>query len=161
MDRKIYLDLDGVLANFDKAAGAILGTDNIYKYEFTHGSEAFWAKMHTVKDVFSTFEPMDDAWDLMGAVGHLNVSILTALPKTNGAAVRRAKRKWVKEYWGDYPVITCFTKDKPNFCEPGSILVDDRTINRKAWEAKGGILIHHTSAADTITALRAIGVPVK
>jgi hypothetical protein len=61
MERKIFLDLDGVLANFDKAAGAILGTDNIYKYEFAHGSEAFWAKMHTVKDVFSTFEPMDDA----------------------------------------------------------------------------------------------------
>jgi hypothetical protein len=123
-----------------------------------HGAEEFWRRVHTVKDVFSTFEPMADSWDLMGALDGLDVSILTAKPKTNGASVARQKRQWVKDWWGDYKVITCFTKDKPNYCEPGAILIDDRTVNRANWERMGGILIHHTSAANTLTTLRALSV---
>jgi hypothetical protein len=66
--RKIFVDLDGVLADFDKAAAAILKTDNIYRYEFMHGAEEFWKRVHTDKNFFGAMEPMEDSWDLMGGI---------------------------------------------------------------------------------------------
>jgi hypothetical protein len=47
----IYVDLDGVLANFDKAAEGILKTDNIYKYEFVWGPDKFWEGINTLPEL--------------------------------------------------------------------------------------------------------------
>jgi hypothetical protein len=155
----LYLDLDGVLADFDKAAGAQLGTDNIYKYEFIWGQSKFWQKINISEEFFADLEPMPDAWDLLGAVRHLNPIILTALPHTNAEAVDRQKREWVGDNLGyGLEVITCQTKDKPNYCKPGDILIDDRAINRDAWIKAGGTYIIHTTAARTIGTLQALGI---
>jgi hypothetical protein len=154
----IYLDLDGVLANFDKAAGERMGTDNIYKYEFVWGTKKFWEKINVDEYFFAELEVMDDAWDLLGAVGHLDPVILTALPSSNSEMVDRQKRAWVEENLGYYKVITCLTKDKPNYCERGDILIDDRAVNRDAWIKKGGTYIIHTTAERTIGALGALGI---
>jgi 5'(3')-deoxyribonucleotidase len=154
----LYLDLDGVLADFDKAAGSAMGTDNIYKYEFVWGTGKFWDKINDNPLFFADLMPMDDCDELMSEVHHLRPVILTAIPSTNGERVAKQKRRWVEEYIGDYKVITCATKDKPNYCEPGDILIDDRAVNRDAWIAKGGIYIIHTTAARSIGALQALGI---
>jgi hypothetical protein len=154
----LYLDLDGVLANFDKAAGALMGTDNIYKYEFIWGANKFWEKLNVDEEFFASLEVMPDAWDLLGAVGHLAPTILTALPRDNPELIDKQKREWVSDNLGGYEVITCQTKDKPNYCEPGDILIDDRAINRDAWVAKGGTYIIHTTAERTIGTLQALGI---
>jgi 5'(3')-deoxyribonucleotidase len=154
----LYLDLDGVLADFDKAAGAAMGTDNIYKYEFVWGSDKFWDKINEDPGFFANLNPMPDCWDLFHPVCHLNPVILTAIPSTNGERVAKQKREWVEDYLGDYTVITCLTKDKPKFCQPGDILIDDRAVNRDAWVAKGGTYIIHTTAARSIGALQALGI---
>jgi hypothetical protein len=155
----LYLDLDGVLADFDKAAGNALGTDNIYKYEFVWGQAKFWEKLSIDDDFFGELELMPDAWELLGAVEHLDPIILTALPFTNAEAVDRQKREWVGDNLGwNYEVITCQTKDKPNYCKPGDILIDDRAINRDRWIEKGGTYIIHTDAERTIGTLKALGI---
>jgi len=154
----IFFDLDGVLANFDKAAGAILGTDNIYKYEFVHGPEDFWSKLHATGDFFLSMEKMPDADELLMATCNNTWTILTALPRTDPQKTDAQKRQWVQENIAhDVPVITCATKDKPQFCVPGAILIDDRALNRKAWEKAGGQYVLHTSAADSIRQLRDLG----
>jgi hypothetical protein len=154
----LYIDLDGVLADFDKAAGALMGTDNIYKYEFIWGANKFWKKLNVDEEFFATLEPTWDCFNLLNPVDHLEPVILTALPRDNAERVDAQKRKWVLEHLGDYEVITCQTKDKPNYCAPGSILIDDRAINRDAWVAKGGTYIIHTTAERTIGTLRALGI---
>jgi 5'(3')-deoxyribonucleotidase len=154
----LYLDLDGVLADFDKAAGAAMGTDNIYKYEFVWGTGKFWDKINDDPDFFRNLEVMPDCWDLLGTVSHLDPAILTAIPSTNGDEVARQKKEWVEENLGGFNVITCLTKDKPNFCQPGDILIDDRAVNRGAWIAKGGTYIIHTTAARSVGALQALGI---
>ena len=154
----LYLDLDGVLADFDGAAGARIGTDNIYKYEFVWGTKKFWEKINIDDDFFASLGVLPDAWDLMGAVRHLDPIILTALPHTGAEKVDRQKRQWVKDYFGAYEVITCQTKDKPNHCKPGDILIDDRAINRDAWLANFGTYLIHTTAERTIGALKALGI---
>lgn len=154
----LYLDLDGVLADFDKAAGDRMGTDNIYRYEFVWGTKKFWEKINADEFFFADLEPMEDAYDLLEAVGHLNPTILTALPSENFETIAEQKRNWVSQHIGGYNVITCFTKDKPDYCKRGDILIDDRAVNRDAWIAKGGTYIIHTTARRTIGALKALGI---
>lgn len=159
MRRKLFLDLDGVLADFDSAAEAILKTDDIHKWQFVYGEDEFWKRMNAVPGLFAKFEPMDDARHFWEKVKHLEPKILTAVPKTNPTTVAMQKRQWVRKHLGaDVDVITCGSRDKPEFCEPGAILVDDRAINRAEWEAKGGVLILHTCAGATLSALKVMGV---
>lgn len=154
----IHLDLDGVLANFDKAAGAAIGTDDIYKFDFVYGPKEFWRRINEVQEFFLTMEMMPDAEELMDFLGGERLSILTALPLSNPDRVQAQKRAWVRKHIGDVFVTCCATKDKPFFCSPGDILVDDRAINREAWISRGGKYVLHTSAADTIEQLKGLGV---
>lgn len=46
--------------------------------------------------------------------------------------------------------------NKQKFSGPNSVLIDDRGDLREAWEARGGIFIHHTSALESIRQLRGL-----
>jgi hypothetical protein len=155
----IYVDLDGVLADYDSAANEALGTDNHYKYEFIWGAETYWKRLHAKGDFFSRLALMPGAKLLWHTVKPYGAKILTALPRTGAESVDRQKRTWVKNLI-DYKaeVITCKTVEKPKYCEPGDILIDDRAINRDAWIAKGGTYIIHTDAERTIGTLMALGI---
>lgn len=157
---KIYVDLDGVLADFDKAAEDILATDNIYKYEFIWGADVFWKKINAFPNFFRDLPLKEDALKLWTTIERFNPEILTALPRDNGERVSEQKRAWVKHHLGSpSPVVhTCMTKDKPKLCAPGDILIDDRAVNRDAWMAAGGTYIIHTRAYRTIMTLEALGV---
>lgn len=157
----IFVDLDGVLANYDAAANAALNTNNHYHYEFVWGPEVYWKRLHATGDFFAKLRPYSDAkmlWNALSTTGR-QMAVLTALPKTNGEIVDQQKRKWVKEFiqW-DAKVITCKTVEKPNYCKPGDILIDDRAVNRDAWLSKGGIYVIHTDAERTIGTLKALGI---
>lgn len=154
----IYVDLDGVLADFDKSAEAQLNTDNIYKYEFIWGPEKFWTEMNKDEEFFRWLDKKEDARHLWDSIAHLDPIILTALPKTGAERVDRQKRAWVGENFPGTEVITCPTKDKPKHCKPGDILIDDRAVNRDAWIKAGGTYLIHTTAARTIAALQALGI---
>jgi hypothetical protein len=49
-------------------------------------------------------------------------------------------------------------RNKPNYSKRNSILIDDRKDTIDAWNAAGGIGIHHTSAASTIEKLKELGL---
>ncbi len=159
MPGQLYLDLDGVLADFDAGAERMLGTDNSYKYEWVHGSDVFWDGLNADPQFFYHLPQLPDAMDLWQAVRFRNPVILTALPKVDATDVAGQKRSWVAENLGvDVDVITCMTSDKPHYSRPGAVLVDDRTVNRAEWVRCGGIFVHHTSALSTINQLMQIGV---
>jgi hypothetical protein len=156
---QLYVDLDGVLFDFDKAAGAALRTDNIYKYEFVWGAKKFWDGLNDNSSFFRDLPLMFDAYHLWTQINHLDPIILTALPSTGADRVCAQKREAVAENFGsDVRVITCATKEKPEYCQPGDIIIDDRATNRDAWMERGGIYLLHTSAVNTITALEALGI---
>jgi hypothetical protein len=51
------------------------------------------------------------------------------------------------------------TYKKANYSGEGKILIDDRLEpNIEMWRSKGGIGIHHTSASDTISQLKELGL---
>lgn len=156
---QLYLDLDGVLADFDALAGELCNTDNIHKFEFVFGPDAFWRRIDSDPFFFANLLPKEDAYELLNAVHQLNPIILTALPRAGAKTIEEQKRQWVADYVGDdTKVITCLAKDKPIYCKPGDVLVDDRNINRVEWEKRGGIFILHTGASDTINQLIAKGI---
>jgi hypothetical protein len=155
----IYVDLDGVLADYDTRANEVLGTDNHYKYEFVWGAADYWKQLHVKGNFFSSLGLMPGAKLLWNAVRPLGPKVLTALPSTGAEEVDRQKRKWVSGMIDpNAEVITCKTVEKPNYCQPGDILIDDRAINRDAWIAKGGTYIIHTDAERTIGTLKALGI---
>lgn len=153
----IYVDLDGVLADFDCDAELYLHTDNIYKYEFVWGPKKFWDKLNEFPNFFRELPKKADADHLFFNLPW-DITVLTALPSTDAARVEEQKRAWVHEHYEGTPVITCQTKDKPSFCSPGDILIDDRAINRDAWIKAGGTYIIHTTAERTIGTLKALGI---
>lgn len=156
---RLFLDLDGVLADFDAGARLMCGTDNSYKFEFVYGQGEFWRCINRDPDFFLHLSPMPDAHILFNEVRHLRPIILTALPHTGAERVDRHKRTWVRQHLGDeVQVITCLTKDKPNYCKPGDVLVDDRAINRERWLGAGGRFVVHTSAKQTLDELENMGM---
>ncbi|SFZ81686.1 hypothetical protein SAMN02983003_0634 [Devosia enhydra] len=155
----LYLDLDGVLADFDAGAERAIGTTNTYKWEWIHGPAAFWTALNADPNFFYHLPMTRDADVLWGAVAHLHPTILTALPKRDSASVDQQKRAWVAEKLGtDVPVITCLTSEKPAYCLPGDILVDDRAVNAAAWANKMGNFVLHVGAHTSINTLRQLGI---
>jgi len=154
---RLFLDLDGVIADFDDGARRMCGTDNTYKFEFVYGQDEFWRCIHRDPEFFLNLNMMPDANLLWDHVKHLNPIILTALPHIGAESVDRQKRMWVDMMLGpEVEVITCLTKDKSNYCKPGDVLVDDRAINRPKWIAAGGQFVVHTSAKQTLDELECL-----
>lgn len=154
MRKQIYLDCDGVLADFDKGAEKILGT-HPRAFEKRHGLAEFWKRLARAPDFFDSLEPLPDAMELYEAVRHLSPIILTGLPRGNWAEPQ--KRRWAERHFPGVEVITTSAALKREHCHPGDVLVDDRDRYRDLWEAAGGVFVHHTSAAASIQALKDAG----
>ncbi len=151
---RIYLDCDGVLADFDRGAAAVLGM-HPRAYEQRFGLARFWQALARAPDFFANLELMPDAMELYDAVRHLDPVILTGLPR--GAWAEPQKRRWAARYFPGVKVITTTAALKCEHCHPGDALVDDRDTYRHLWEQTGGVFIHHRSAADSIAKLRQAG----
>lgn len=154
MRKQIYLDCDGVLADFDKGAEQVLGA-RPRAFEKRHGLGEFWKRLARAPDFFDSLEPLPDAMELYGAVRHRSPIILTGLPRGNWAEPQ--KRRWAERHFPGVEVITTSAALKREHCHPGDVLVDDRDKFRHLWEQAGGVFIHHTSAAASIEALKEAG----
>ena len=154
MRRQIYLDCDGVLADFDKAAEALLGAPS-HVFETRHGAGQFWRRLANADNFFENLEPMPDAYELYAAVKPRRPIILTGLPRGNWAEPQ--KRRWAERHFPGVPVIATSAALKREHCHPGDVLVDDRAQHRHLWEQAGGLFILHRSARESIAALRAAG----
>ncbi len=152
MTRHLFLDCDGVLADFDAGARLVLGTD-VRTFEARHGKREFWRRLARTKDFYATLPEMPDARELFDAVRHLNPTILTGLPLGNWAAPQKVR--WAAEHFPGVPIITCMARDKHHHMSPGDVLVDDRADHRGKWEDAGGVFVHHKSARESLRELGA------
>ena len=154
MRKQIYLDCDGVLADFDKGAEKILGMPpGVFEKRYNPG--LFWKRLATAPDFFENLEPMPDAYELYEAVKHRRPIILTGLPR--GAWAEPQKRRWAERWFPGVEVITTMAALKREHCDPGDVLVDDRDKHRHLWEQAGGKFVHHKNARTSIEELRALG----
>jgi hypothetical protein len=147
-DRGLFLDCDGVLADFDAGFEERFGMKP-RAFEAKHGAASFWHRIRKADPPFYLMLPLKaDARELHDAVAHLAPTILTGAPIGDWAEPQ--KRAWAGVHFPDVPVIVCLARDKRDHCLPGDVLVDDQEKHRDAWEERGGVFIHHTSSAASV-----------
>lgn len=148
----LYVDMDGVLADFDRHHETVFGIrankliDNVD-----------WQAVRAAKDFYLNIPPMPDFDELWAFIGPRKPIVLTGIPYSVTEAETN-KRAWIAKHLGpNQPVQCCKSKDKSRFCVPGDILIDDWEKYRDLWLAKRGRWITHTSASETISQLKSWG----
>lgn len=155
---QLYLDCDGVLADFDRGATELLGMPPRL-FEKRRGIAAFWREIARHPDFYGTLPLMPDAMQLFEAVRHLEPVILTGLPRGSWAAPQKVR--WAAEHFPGTRILTVMAVDKRNHAQQGDILVDDQLKHAHLWEGAGGTFVHHRDAESTIARLAALGVAVR
>jgi len=157
---RIFVDLDGVVADLDKHVKSITGKTftelRAQGSGFTEFVEAERAQGHSV---FDQLDPMPDAHVLWNYIEKYNPDILTATgyPEETAAA---EKIRWVYDNLDGFDNIYTTTSgaQKHRYAAPNHILIDDRNKSINPWREAGGIGILHTSATDTIAQLKKLGL---
>jgi hypothetical protein len=151
----VYLDLDGVMANFDKAWYEDYGlTEEDWEYR-----QEEVAKMAPF--FFLELEEMPGAVKLWKYLvkSEATVKVLTARPKriwTDGEADEQKKIWFAKRFSPLTEVIVCYGEEKQKYAAPMAILIDDRVRNVAQFSFAGGIGILHRDAKHTIQYLKEI-----
>jgi hypothetical protein len=152
IERRLYLDCDGVLADFDKGATAVLGLPP-KAFEKRYGPGRFWARLARAPDFYFGLPLMPDAKRLFDSVKHLDPVILTGLPIGNWAADQKVR--WAARHFPGTRIVTTMARDKRNHAKEGDVLVDDQLRHAHLWEEAGGIFIHHKDVDETLERLEA------
>jgi len=154
VDYKIYCDMDGVLADFESGYEKLTGVD--LKGEFQKG-EDFWEPISKAGVGFwAGLKWMPDGQKLWNYIKPYNPDLLSAPSREESSRIGKAV--WVKYKLPGTKLILRYAKQKQELANPESILIDDRQVNIDQWEAAGGIGILHTSADNTISQLKQLGL---
>ena len=164
IDYKVYVDMDGVIADFEKHFEDLSGMGP-KEYQNKYGTQAFWDFIdegeHKLK-FWIGIPQMSDAQSLMDYVSQYNYELLTS-PSIKQQSLM-GKGLWVKNHtnkglFKSKPKVNYrFAKKKVEFAAPNHILIDDRADTINSWNAAGGVGILHTSAANTISQLKKLGL---
>ena len=93
--RRLFLDCDGVLADFDRGVRELLGS-SAKAFIARRGRGAFWGALAKAPNFYGSLPEMPDARILFDAVKHLKPAILTGLPMGKGAAPQKVN--WAAEH---------------------------------------------------------------
>ena len=152
-DYKIYCDMDSVICDWVKAYEELelsdkdfddwsseVGPEEAWKQIEEKGGEEFWSEM----------DWMPDGKELWDYIKKYNPTILSTPARYEES--KTGKHKWIKRELGDIPTI--LTKDKHDYADENSILIDDFDKKINNWKGAGGIGILHTDTKDTIKQLK-------
>ena len=161
---KVYLDMDGVIANFNKRFEDLSGMQP-RQFEEKYGKNKFWDFIDEDHKVsfWVGIPEMPGAKKLVDYVKKYNYELLTA-PSIKKQSYL-GKILWVRNHsdlLGGKPRIN-FKKAKEKHevkseLTKNDILIDDRADTVSRWEAKGGTGIVYTSAEQVINDLKKLGL---
>ena len=147
--RKIYLDMDGVLADFDRGVKEICGMEPL-----PQGGKR---------------DPQQDnlMWEAIREAGHFyygkygdRCESLTGIPKPSRGIETAAEDKvnWMHRVLSPEIVVHCvLRKEKMDFCKGAeTVLIDDWVKNIDEWNQTGGTGILHRTAAETLRVLETL-----
>jgi len=157
--RQIFLDMDGVLSDFESKITEMLGS-KVWNDDAGHKVYDDHKRELTSKHMFRRMDPLPDAWKLTDWClnSGIHTEILTAAGTVNREIVVRDKIEWIREHINPYwTVIPTFKgSQKAAFAHKKAVLIDDRDKNIELWIKAGGIGILHTTADNTIKQLNEI-----
>ena len=147
----LYLDMDGVLADFHKEYD---------KYDPQREDRKKFRSAVLEHNIFEVLDFMPDTQELLNHVSKLqgiNIEILTSMgthDPVQGNAAKYQKMKWLDKYNIPYKANFVRNKEeKAQYATPTSILIDDSIGCITPFNAAGGYGILHTNSADTINQL--------
>jgi 5'(3')-deoxyribonucleotidase len=143
--RMVYLDLDGVLADF---RGGFVRQVGVPPEALT--VDAMWAHVAQVPGFFFRLEPTAGAQELVALAAQIGTPcVLTATPRvTTYPDAATEKRQWVERYFPGLPaIVVAYAREKSQHARPGDILIDDNTDNLRRWARRGGVAIAYDAEA--------------
>mgnify|MGYP003630063142 FL=1 len=157
-DYKIFSDMDGVLTDFDESFKKYSKGIAPRDYEKKFGKEKFWELIDgTGKVGFWVGMPwMGDGKQYWDYIKNYDTELLSSPSRSSTS--RLGKRLWVKNNMPGIKLTLAQASHKQNYAAPNHILIDDRKSNIDQWISQGGIGILHTSASDTISQLKKLGL---
>jgi len=144
---EIYVDMDGVLADFFGEWKKLVGKDwrEIDKDEL----EPALKKIRDEEDFWLNIPLTSNAKKLLGIIKQVkgNYKILSS-PLANDPKSEPHKREWIEKNLDFFPPTeVIITKDKAKYATnpdgTPNILIDDYGVNIAAWESAGGIGFKH------------------
>lgn len=168
----IYLDMDGVLADFEaglrdigiKPDPAINRSRDTLSTEEIERKDAVYAAIMAKDGFFENLPMMADARELWWFCRGFHPIILTAAPRRADGFEKASREKlaWCRRHLGPIPddrfVCTVSSRKAQyvNYRYGGpQVLVDDRIDNCNAWRRAGGWAVHHVSARESIAGIGA------
>lgn len=140
--KQLYLDLDGVMADFDAYFPERFGVSHI-----DMPKKEMWKYIASDPSFFYDLPPMPGALEAWGSwIKWYSPIILTAASASHYKSVAAQKREWVRKHLGrGVQVVPVHDGlEKPLVMrERGDILIDDWSKNIDAWNAAGGLGIKH------------------
>jgi cytidyltransferase-like protein len=152
---KIYCDMDGVIVDFEDGYERLTGKD--IKGNHIKGDGDFWQPITDAGVKFwAGLKWMPDGKELWSYIKSYNPEILSAPSREESSKI--GKHVWIKNNIPGIKLILRSANRKQELAESNAILIDDRKDNIEQWINAGGIGILHTSADDTITQLKKLGL---
>ena len=164
--KKIYLDMDGVLADFDRAVNELCGVKSVkQEHQSPNQEETMWNKIREIPHFYDKLELCEGAkqmFDMIYSKYKDNCEILTGIPKERRHIVGAAEDKinWVRRLLStDIKINIVYKEDKKNFCSGKEyILIDDYSKNIEEWNNMGGTGLVHSSCKETIEKLNSLNI---
>jgi 5'(3')-deoxyribonucleotidase len=146
--RTIWLDMDGVFADFEVVANSILGRE--IGWETNDITSEEWSKLASVPNLYRNLPVMPGSTELMQAVlefsDEFEIKFLTAIPRVKTMpSARNDKKEWIEENFPGFEVeFGPYSKDKWKHSKFLDVLIDDKPSNVFDWFTRGnGVSILH------------------
>lgn len=145
--RTIYIDMDGVVADFNSYVSNVLGRQIGWDQDDLISQE--WDVLAKIPNLYRQLPLIEDSVRMVGLcksfATRVNVEFLTAVPRQSTMpSAKQDKIDWINDFFPGIPVnFGPFSKDKKNWARPGDILIDDKPSNILEWGAAGGIPVYH------------------
>jgi hypothetical protein len=155
---KVFLDCDGVLADFDGYAATLLGMPPRDYEREKHNDAKLWEILYAHEDYFYKLPVMHDAPELVAGVIErgFEPTILTGVPSRGDPTwAIDQKTRWAQLHFPELPIICCKSREKALHMLEGyhNVLIDDWGKWKHVWENHGGTFILHRSAEQSLKEL--------
>lgn len=165
MSRTIYLDMDGVIADFSSSFRAL---NDFYEKQVDQFNPEFFKYVVRRHRIFETLSMYDDANTLikylkgMEDIGIADVKLLSSTGREEVYdTATEQKLLWCAKFNIHFPLITVPDHvKKVDYCTGAdTILIDDRDDTIELWDEAGGVGVHYVtdcprSVATTIEHLK-------
>jgi len=153
----IYCDMDGVLVDFVKGYYELTGVDTT---NYVNSTPEFWQPVDEQGPAYwANLDWTRDGQQLWSYIKKYKPNILSS--PSRSLTSRVGKEAWVQIHIpkSQYKELFLYPRhEKQLFAGENKILIDDLAKTIDEWNDKGGIGILHTSAANTITQLKKLGL---